>query len=69
VGAGARRAKAFPRAGELGAELAGAIKEKRGFPEQEAERRAFFERMKNLVDFRQARWPYEFQYWKSKEWM
>jgi hypothetical protein len=25
--------------------------------------------MKHLVELRQTRWPYEYQYWKAKGWM
>ena len=64
-----RRAQVFKQAVGLGHALVNAIDRKEDFPEQQAERRAFFERMKNLIRFRQADWPYEYEYWKSQGWL
>ena len=52
-----------------GGNLASAIKSKQEFLEQQAERGAFFDRMKTLMQRRQAEWPWEFQYWQSKGWL
>lgn len=60
------RAKVAKSAAQLGARLAEAIAKKEKFPEQEKERAAFFERMKQVVCWRKADWPYEYDYWRSQ---
>jgi multimeric flavodoxin WrbA len=50
-------------AAELGRQLATAIRAQQKYPEQEAERQAFFQRMKELVCWRRDEWPHEFQFW------
>ena len=56
----------FAKAAGLGARLVSAIAAKDAFPEQQAERRAFFERMKALVTRAKDEWPYEYEYWKER---
>ena len=34
--------------------------------DQDNERAAFFQRMKELMGFRKDEWPYEYEYWKSR---
>ena len=62
----AQKAKLLQSATELGKSLANAVKEKRTFPDQAAERKAFFERMKQLITVQKAAWPYEYEYWKQQ---
>ena len=64
-----RRAKVYQQAADLGDNLAAAIAQKWDFPDQQAERQAFFQRMKGLILSRQAEWPYEYGHWKSKGWL
>jgi len=52
-------------AGALGRALVDAIREKRRFPEQEAARGAFMERMEHLVEARKLDWPFEYEYWQA----
>jgi len=59
------RAPVFEAAGGLGRRLADSIQKKETFPEQEAERTAFRERMKQLVAFRKDDWRFEAEYWKT----
>jgi len=56
-------------AGELGRELVRCIAQKRSFPEQDERREAFFQRMRQLIQMRQADWTYEFNYYKSQGWL
>jgi len=65
----AGRQRAFAAAAELGKALVEAIGRKPTFPEQAAERDAFFQRMKTLVQFRKDAWPYEYEHWKSQGWL
>lgn len=51
---------------ELGRALVHAIRERQTFPEQEAERRAFFERIKALILHRRDDWQHEYNYWLSQ---
>lgn len=51
---------------ELGNALVGAVRKRRTFPEQEAERRVFFERMKALILHRRDDWQHEYNYWLSQ---
>ena len=73
VGAEARRlqdpaakAAALKAAADLGSSLAKAVKTQLTFPEQAAERKAFFDRMKQLVTMQKSAWPFEYEYWKAK---
>jgi multimeric flavodoxin WrbA len=50
---------------DLGCKLAGAIKTRQRFPEQEEEREQCFEMMRWLVEENKDRWPYEYQYWQT----
>ena len=50
-------------AAELGTRLMQAIKEKTLFPEQQAERQAMMNRMRQLVSMQKEHWTYEYQYW------
>jgi hypothetical protein len=62
----AQRQQVLAAAAELGRVLVKAIRDKRTFPQQVPERKAFFDRMKSLVQFRKDTWRYEYEYWKSK---
>jgi multimeric flavodoxin WrbA len=64
-----RRGRIFKQATDLGRALTRAIQAKEDFPDQHAERKAFFERMKNLVNSRREEWPYEYEHWKSQGWL
>jgi len=55
----------FAEAGELGANMVEAIRRGQTYADQEAERAAFFERMKALITMRKEEWPHEYRYWKS----
>ena len=59
------RGPKYGEAAVLGARLVEAIRARAAFPDQENERHAFFQRMKELVGFRKDEWPYEYKYWKS----
>jgi len=54
------------KAARLGTRLADAIHGKETFPDQQAARREFSQRMRSLVEMRKADWPYEFDFWKSR---
>jgi len=56
----------FARARGLGGELCRSIREKRHFPEQDAYRQAFKDRMKGLVEYRQKEWTYEYAFWQTR---
>ncbi len=53
------------QAKDLGTRLVHAIQNRQQFPEQDEERRAFFARMKMLMELRKADWPYEYEYWRA----
>ncbi len=59
-------AKPVAAAANLGRRLVDAIKRHETFPQQEAARRAFFERMQALVTFRKDEWAFEYEFWKSR---
>jgi hypothetical protein len=61
------RAPVFEAAGGLGRRLADGIQKKETFPDQEAERAAFRERMRQLVAMRKDDWRFEAEYWKAHE--
>ena len=65
----AARGPVLAKANELGKSLATAISGKVTFPEQTPERKAFFERMKSLIQYRKDAWPYEYNHWKSRGWL
>jgi len=50
----------------LGVRLVEAIEKKQTFPDQVAERRAFYERMKGLVLAMKDRWPFEYERWQAR---
>ena len=50
-------------AAELGLRLVEAIRVKKEYPEQEPEKTAFYERMKQLMIMRKDEWPFEYKYW------
>jgi multimeric flavodoxin WrbA len=50
---------------DLGSRLAGAIKTRQLFPEQEEELDQAFEIMRWLVEQQKDKWPYEYQYWQT----
>jgi len=56
--------KMLTRAKELGRTLVESIEKKTTFPDQEPEKRAFRERMKQLVMARGEEWEYEYRYWQ-----
>lgn len=59
------RPQKLEEARSLGARLVDAIRIKAAFPDQKEARRAFYERMKQLISTQKDDWPYEYQYWKS----
>jgi len=61
----AEKARLVKQASDLGTALARAVKDKPTFPEQIAERKAFAERMRQLVTMQKSAWPYEYEYWKA----
>ena len=65
----AGRQQVLAAAAGLGGALVGAIRQGQTFPEQVPQRRAFFERMKALMQSRGDAWPYEHQQWKSNGWL
>jgi multimeric flavodoxin WrbA len=54
---------------ELGERLVDAIEARATFPDQEAQLRAFADRMRELVAARKDQWPYEYNYWKQRGWL
>lgn len=58
-------ARCLQAAADLGSRLAEAVRLNKTFPDQQADRAAFVQRMKQLVAARQADWPYEYEYWQS----
>ncbi len=61
--AGIKKSKA------LGKDLATAIKEKREYPEQEAEHRQWKNRFAVSVKFNKDRWAHNYQHWVEKGWI
>jgi hypothetical protein len=43
------------------------VRDRREFPEQDAFRIAFKERMGWLMEYRKDEWPYEYEYWQKHE--
>jgi hypothetical protein len=60
------RAERLAAAAVLSRQLVAAIRTQQKYPEQDAERQVFFQRMKDLICFRRDVWPYEYQYWKKQ---
>jgi len=60
------RAPLMEAAGRLGTRLVDAIYRKTKFPDQESDRREFYDRMKMLITMRREEWPYEYEYWQKK---
>jgi multimeric flavodoxin WrbA len=56
----------FGKARALGKELCDCVREKRSFPEQDAARLEFKNRMKYLVSIMGEYWPYEREYWANR---
>jgi len=56
----------FEKARALGGELCACVREKRAFPEQDAVRLAFKSRMRQLISFMGAYWPYEREFWAKR---
>jgi len=52
-------------AAALGRQLVVATETGQPMPEQQAEREAFYRRMKDLMIRQQERWPYEYEYWRA----
>jgi multimeric flavodoxin WrbA len=65
----ARPRERVDAARELGGRLVDAIEAKATFPDQEAQLRAFADRMRRLVTARKDQWPYEYNYWKECGWL
>jgi multimeric flavodoxin WrbA len=63
------RPKIAQAAADLGRALCDAIRQNTSYPQQRPTSDAFFERMKQLVTFRRADWPYEYEHWKAKGWL
>ncbi len=59
------RAQAVASARTLGAQLVAAAADRRAFPEQQSERDAFKDRMRQLMTFRREEWPFEYEHWKA----
>jgi len=62
----ATRESLVEKAAGLGARLAEGIRRQAIFPEQQPERRAFFDRMKALVTLHKDEWAFEYDFWKSR---
>jgi hypothetical protein len=62
----ATRPAALGAAAKPGAELVRAISSGTTYPEQQAQRSASAERMKQLVSARSHEWTYEADYWRSR---
>jgi len=56
----------FEKARALGRELCASVRERRAFPEQDAARLAFKERMRQLISFMGEYWPYEKEIWAGR---
>ena len=54
-------------AADLGRQLVAAIRTHQAFPEQEENRRAITERMRNLATMMKEHWPFEYAYWMAQE--
>ena len=59
------KVEALAPAAELGGRLAEAIKSRQTFPEQEAERSAFRDRMREIVMMRKDEWAFEYEHWQA----
>jgi hypothetical protein len=53
-------------AAALGTQLVAATEAGQPMPEQQVEREAFYQRMKDLMVRQQERWPYEHECWKAR---
>jgi multimeric flavodoxin WrbA len=60
------QAALFQKARHLGKELCDCVREKRSFPQQDAERDGFKARMRYLVSIMGEYWPYEREYWANR---
>ncbi len=65
----AQRQRVFAAAAGLGRALVDAIGKKTEFAEQRAERQAFFDRMKTLMQWRKDQWPFEYRHWQNRGWI
>ena len=54
------------KARALGQDLCACVREKRAFPEQDADRLAFRTRMRHLISFMGQYWPYEKEVWAKR---
>lgn len=54
---------------ELGRDLVQAIREGRTYPEQEKIHEQMHERFRRLISFNKENWPYEYDYWASRNWL
>lgn len=67
---GTEAAKAAEKkAREMGKDLAGAIKEKRKYPQQTAEHKTWKEQFANTVKFNKENWKHNYDLWLSKGWL
>jgi multimeric flavodoxin WrbA len=53
----------------LGRDLVQAVQEQRTYPEQDSVHAAMHERFKRLVGANKDNWPFEYDYWKSRNWL
>mgnify|MGYP001164243381 FL=1 len=59
----------FEAARQLGVRMVEAIRGKETFPDQQAEKDAFHDRMSRLVRSRKDEWPFEHEHWQSQGWL
>jgi multimeric flavodoxin WrbA len=60
------RAEVLQSAEKLGAQLVAAARDQLPMPDQQVEREAFYQRMKDLMARQRERWPYEYEYWRAR---
>jgi multimeric flavodoxin WrbA len=63
------REECYKAARDLGERLVDAIEANAPLPDQQPQRTAFAERMRQLVTARKDHWPYEYNYWKDRGWL
>jgi multimeric flavodoxin WrbA len=61
--------EAEKKAREMGKDLAGAIMEKRAYPEQTAVHKAWKEQFANTVKFNKENWKHNYDLWLSRGWL
>ncbi|MDK2825660.1 MAG: hypothetical protein PWQ44_837 [Methanolobus sp.] len=60
---------AVSRSHEMGMDLVEAIREKRQYPGQEAEHRAWREGFKNVIMANREKWPHNVEHWTERGWL